>query len=51
MASANHSPTPNARLWALLRPHWKSVTVALTALLLLTAGKVARTRLHGIGAA
>jgi len=48
MASANHSPTPNARLWALLRPHWKPVTVALTALLLLTAVNLATPMLVGM---
>jgi len=47
MALANHSPTPNARLWALLRPHWKSVSVALTALLLLTAVNLATPMLVG----
>ena len=47
MASVDHSPQPNIRLWALLRPHWKSVCLALTALLLLTAVNLATPMLVG----
>ncbi|WPJ94885.1 ABC transporter transmembrane domain-containing protein [Coraliomargarita algicola] len=48
MASAVENPSPNKRLLGLLWPHWKSVSIALLGLFLLTAVNLATPMLIGM---
>jgi ABC-type multidrug transport system fused ATPase/permease subunit len=48
MAAATENPSPNKRLMGLLQPHWKSVSMALAGLFLLTAVNLATPMLIGM---